>query len=192
MITDSLTTWIQRAGRGGRNPDIVCECILLVQPSVFQLVAPRKKNSAKRPRKVDGGTAGIAAILLGIEPAGQESESGEQGGNESEDEPDDRIIEQDIDTEDARSAHGDEHSDGASAASGDTEDERPTPAVKTLAKSKKRTVHRVFAKKLPVDLREFVSTTDCRGAVIDKTYKNPPHEREYSVSTTVSTHSPIE
>ncbi|KZV79421.1 hypothetical protein EXIGLDRAFT_575892, partial [Exidia glandulosa HHB12029] len=37
MITDSLTTWIQRAGRGGRNPDIICRCILLVQPSVFHL-----------------------------------------------------------------------------------------------------------------------------------------------------------
>ncbi|KZV97862.1 P-loop containing nucleoside triphosphate hydrolase protein, partial [Exidia glandulosa HHB12029] len=38
MITDSLTTWIQRGGRGGRNPALTCRCIMLVQPSVFQLV----------------------------------------------------------------------------------------------------------------------------------------------------------
>jgi superfamily II DNA/RNA helicase len=38
MVPKSMSIWSQRAGRGGRNPQIHARAILLVQPSVFQEV----------------------------------------------------------------------------------------------------------------------------------------------------------
>ena len=38
MVPKSLSIWMQRAGRGGRNRLIAARAILLVQPSVFQEV----------------------------------------------------------------------------------------------------------------------------------------------------------
>ncbi|EJF59392.1 hypothetical protein DICSQDRAFT_65206 [Dichomitus squalens LYAD-421 SS1] len=35
---DSLSTWLQRAGRAGRNVSIQARAVLLIQPSVFQEV----------------------------------------------------------------------------------------------------------------------------------------------------------
>lgn len=43
MIPDSLSTWMQRGGRGGRNPLISAKATLLVEKSVFQRVG--KKTS---------------------------------------------------------------------------------------------------------------------------------------------------
>jgi superfamily II DNA helicase RecQ len=36
MVPNSLSIWMQRAGRAGRNHLISAQAILLVQPSVFQ------------------------------------------------------------------------------------------------------------------------------------------------------------
>lgn len=36
MVPDSLSIWMQRAGRAGRRPDLKACAILLVQPTVFQ------------------------------------------------------------------------------------------------------------------------------------------------------------
>ncbi|KAL4258661.1 hypothetical protein AB1N83_011263 [Pleurotus pulmonarius] len=46
MVPSSLSTWVQRAGRAGRNPNINSNAVLLVQPSVFQeaKAASRKEN----------------------------------------------------------------------------------------------------------------------------------------------------
>ena len=43
MMPDSLSTWLQRAGRAGRQNGTVAKAYLLVQPSVFQEV--KKKNA---------------------------------------------------------------------------------------------------------------------------------------------------
>jgi superfamily II DNA helicase RecQ len=42
MVPGSLSIWMQRAGRAGRNFLIAARAILLVQPSVFQEVAAKK------------------------------------------------------------------------------------------------------------------------------------------------------
>ncbi|KAJ7676762.1 P-loop containing nucleoside triphosphate hydrolase protein, partial [Mycena polygramma] len=42
MVPSSLSIWMQRAGRAGRNILIAARAILLVQPSVFKEVAPKK------------------------------------------------------------------------------------------------------------------------------------------------------
>ncbi|KAJ7830174.1 hypothetical protein B0H14DRAFT_2247004, partial [Mycena olivaceomarginata] len=42
MVPGSLSIWMQRAGRAGRNILIAARAILLVQPSVFQEVAAKK------------------------------------------------------------------------------------------------------------------------------------------------------
>ncbi|KAJ6615041.1 hypothetical protein B0H10DRAFT_1673239, partial [Mycena sp. CBHHK59/15] len=42
MVPASLSIWMQRAGRAGRNILIFARAILLVQPSVFQEVAAKK------------------------------------------------------------------------------------------------------------------------------------------------------
>ncbi|KAJ7320972.1 P-loop containing nucleoside triphosphate hydrolase protein [Mycena albidolilacea] len=42
MVPSSFSIWMQRAGRAGRNTLIAARAILLVQPSVFQEVAPKK------------------------------------------------------------------------------------------------------------------------------------------------------
>ncbi|KAJ7785523.1 P-loop containing nucleoside triphosphate hydrolase protein [Mycena olivaceomarginata] len=42
MVPSSFSIWMQRAGRAGRNILIAARAILLVQPSVFQEVAPKK------------------------------------------------------------------------------------------------------------------------------------------------------
>jgi superfamily II DNA helicase RecQ len=42
LVPSSLSIWMQRAGRAGRNFLITARAILLVQPSVFQKVAPKK------------------------------------------------------------------------------------------------------------------------------------------------------
>lgn len=36
MAPDSLSVWMQRAGRAGRRPDLQARAILLIQPTVFQ------------------------------------------------------------------------------------------------------------------------------------------------------------
>ena len=48
MTPDSLSTWMQRAGRAGRLPEICAHAIILVQPSVFQEVgkSTRKEGDA--------------------------------------------------------------------------------------------------------------------------------------------------
>jgi superfamily II DNA helicase RecQ len=47
MVPKSLSIWIQRAGRGGRNRLIAARAILLVQPSVFQEVRASSAKSKK-------------------------------------------------------------------------------------------------------------------------------------------------
>ena len=37
-----MSIWMQRAGRGGRSPQMHAHTILLVQPSVFQEIKPGK------------------------------------------------------------------------------------------------------------------------------------------------------
>ena len=47
MTPDSLGTWIQRAGRAGRQNGSVAKVYLLVQPSVFQEVKKRTQDGAE-------------------------------------------------------------------------------------------------------------------------------------------------
>jgi bloom syndrome protein len=47
MVPSSLSVWIQRAGRAGRDKD-PAEAILLVEPSVYQTSKNRGKNDNKR------------------------------------------------------------------------------------------------------------------------------------------------
>lgn len=42
MVPSSFSIWLQRAGRAGRSILIAARAILLVQPSVFQELAPKK------------------------------------------------------------------------------------------------------------------------------------------------------
>ncbi|KAJ7766438.1 hypothetical protein B0H14DRAFT_2157873, partial [Mycena olivaceomarginata] len=42
VVLSPFSIWMQRAGRAGRNILIAARVILLVQPSVFQEVAPKK------------------------------------------------------------------------------------------------------------------------------------------------------
>ncbi|KZT31461.1 P-loop containing nucleoside triphosphate hydrolase protein, partial [Sistotremastrum suecicum HHB10207 ss-3] len=36
-VPDSLTSWLQRAGRGGRSSDSICRCIIMVEPSFYNI-----------------------------------------------------------------------------------------------------------------------------------------------------------
>lgn len=49
MVPKSLSIWMQRAGRGGRNRLIAARAILLVQPSVFQEVKAASAKLKKAP-----------------------------------------------------------------------------------------------------------------------------------------------
>ena len=46
LVPSSLSIWMQRAGRAGRSPSVQARAILLVQPTVFQVVKPR--NDSKK------------------------------------------------------------------------------------------------------------------------------------------------
>ncbi|KAK7018291.1 P-loop containing nucleoside triphosphate hydrolase protein, partial [Favolaschia claudopus] len=46
MVPDSLSIWMQRAGRAGRNFFIAARAVLLVQPSVFKEVKSKNPNPA--------------------------------------------------------------------------------------------------------------------------------------------------
>ena len=46
LVPSSLSIWMQRAGRAGRSPNVQARAILLVQPTVFQVVKPR--NDSKK------------------------------------------------------------------------------------------------------------------------------------------------
>ncbi|EJD46172.1 P-loop containing nucleoside triphosphate hydrolase protein [Auricularia subglabra TFB-10046 SS5] len=200
MITDSLTTWIQRGGRGGRNPDLTCRCILLVQPSVFQLVKPRKKRK-KKAEKFEDSYAGplpdsalpaaaanpptLAALDAAPEPEAPPSQPQELDGDinsPEDDDEDDEIVMVNV-VIDAEDSPGDVEPVGVDTATDDTTPSSSTPAGTARstgtakAASKKATVKeaRVYAKKIPKDLRAFVSTKECRNTVIDATYMNPAH-----------------
>ncbi|KAJ7666122.1 P-loop containing nucleoside triphosphate hydrolase protein [Mycena polygramma] len=54
MVPSSLSIWMQRAGRAGRNFLIFARAILLVQPSMFQKVAPKKNEPP--PKEDDPAT----------------------------------------------------------------------------------------------------------------------------------------
>lgn len=47
LIPSSLSIWMQRAGRAGRNPNLQARAILLVQPTVFQVVKPKNSDNEK-------------------------------------------------------------------------------------------------------------------------------------------------
>ncbi|EJD44420.1 hypothetical protein AURDEDRAFT_166508 [Auricularia subglabra TFB-10046 SS5] len=200
MITDSLTTWIQRAGRGGRNRTNICRCILLVQPSVFQLKAPRgKKKTTDSTRKVPK-QLGVLAELFGCEPAPalvDDAESSDSEGEHTEsDEEDDEIIEieveEDVDAlshdaakpQESAAAPQPLHAETTPAAQQSVADTSAIPqTTSTVGPPKQKKLvrkARVFGKKVPKDLREFVSTKDCRGKVIDVTYRNPHHDEPRS------------
>ncbi|KAJ8489590.1 hypothetical protein ONZ45_g13521 [Pleurotus djamor] len=50
MVPASLSVWMQRAGRAGRDPMLHARAILLVQPSIFQEIKARKPGKKKAPR----------------------------------------------------------------------------------------------------------------------------------------------
>ncbi|KAJ7034223.1 P-loop containing nucleoside triphosphate hydrolase protein [Mycena alexandri] len=54
LVPGSLSIWMQRAGRAGRNFSITARAILLVQPSVFHKVKPKK--DAPPPKEDDAVT----------------------------------------------------------------------------------------------------------------------------------------
>ena len=47
LVPSSLSIWMQRAGRAGRNPNSNARAILLVQPTVFQVVRPKSSDIQK-------------------------------------------------------------------------------------------------------------------------------------------------
>ncbi|KAF7291219.1 p-loop containing nucleoside triphosphate hydrolase protein [Mycena indigotica] len=53
MVPRSLSIWLQRAGRAGRNPTISARAVLLVQPSVFKEVM--KDGETKFQKTVESG-----------------------------------------------------------------------------------------------------------------------------------------
>lgn len=99
-VTDSLSTWLQRAGRAGRKADSQAQAILLVEESVFQLVNPPKekpngKGKGKGKKKKQGvGVNGETDVAQAPVPA----ETGgalEQIGNEQDDRPRVAMVEED-------------------------------------------------------------------------------------------------
>ncbi|KAI9065034.1 hypothetical protein FKP32DRAFT_1545870, partial [Trametes sanguinea] len=44
MAPESLSTWIQRAGRAGRRPDIQAWATFLIQPTLFQEKGKKTKK----------------------------------------------------------------------------------------------------------------------------------------------------
>ncbi|EIW55821.1 P-loop containing nucleoside triphosphate hydrolase protein [Trametes versicolor FP-101664 SS1] len=47
MAPESLSVWMQRAGRAGRHPDIQARAILLIQPTVFQEKGKRSRQDGE-------------------------------------------------------------------------------------------------------------------------------------------------
>lgn len=51
LVPASLSIWMQRAGRAGQSANVQAQAILLVQPTVFQIV---KTKAQKAKVKVEG------------------------------------------------------------------------------------------------------------------------------------------
>lgn len=64
LVPSSLSVWMQRAGRAGRNPNLNARAILLVQPTVFQVVKPKNSDA---PSPQDGSAVGEVKYRKDVE-----------------------------------------------------------------------------------------------------------------------------
>ncbi|CAA7271578.1 unnamed protein product [Cyclocybe aegerita] len=148
-VPSSLSVWMQRAGRAGRDPSINACAILLVEKSMFE------QQKIRKGRKKKG---------VGDEAAHEvEEEIG--GGDEVEVEVE---VEEIRNEEDAEGA-GD---DVAGAVGGDAEG---PPTVDEHAETPRPGYE--FRKKVDKDLRCWIVTKDCRRDVADDYFGNPPREK---------------
>ncbi|KAF8350322.1 P-loop containing nucleoside triphosphate hydrolase protein [Amanita rubescens] len=59
LVPSLLSIWMQWAGRAGRSPDVQARAILLVQPTVFQVVKPRKESKQGEGNDDDNNDADV-------------------------------------------------------------------------------------------------------------------------------------
>ncbi|KLO06377.1 P-loop containing nucleoside triphosphate hydrolase protein [Schizopora paradoxa] len=77
-VTDSLSTWLQRAGRAGRRPDMNAEAILLVEESIFQMVnirsaAERDGNNTEESHRAPDSNEGAQLLTRTTEEVNEET-----------------------------------------------------------------------------------------------------------------------
>lgn len=155
-VPDSLSAWLQRAGRAGRRSDLRAEAILLVEASVFQLVTPKKKKKKKNGEQED-------APEETDDPAVEDIDEGEDI---------DRTQEaRDVDAEDASDEIIEaENAPGTTAdAPTNIETQGTVPSSNT---NKPGNV--VFKKTVDPALRAWIETKGCRRDKVDKCFGNPP------------------
>ncbi|KLO19328.1 P-loop containing nucleoside triphosphate hydrolase protein [Schizopora paradoxa] len=173
-VTNSLSTWLQRAGRAGRKENSQAQAVLLVEASVFQLVNPPKEkpNNKKGKKKKKGAEVNGTSETDVAQASSTVENSGdlEQVGDEEVERPRTAMIEEDD--------HVVEDTNNSGSGIGETEGGGEVQNAASASVAANETEGLVPKKIIEPALREWIETRTCRRDKADEYFGNPPRTKQ--------------